>query len=136
MARAEIALAGRGRVLVRPSGTEPLVRVMVEAPTEDEARQVADDWPRRRPSAPAERHARPRPPPARGRTRPPPGGGAGPSEVTGRSASSSTTVRETTMCGIIAVARRPGDRPPPASGPLLALVEEAAALVAGADRRR
>jgi phosphoglucosamine mutase len=31
------ALAGRGRVLVRPSGTEPLVRVMVEAPTEDEA---------------------------------------------------------------------------------------------------
>ena len=27
-------LAGRGRVLVRPSGTEPLVRVMVEAPTE------------------------------------------------------------------------------------------------------
>jgi phosphoglucosamine mutase len=31
------ALAGRGRVLVRPSGTEPLVRVMVEAPTQDEA---------------------------------------------------------------------------------------------------
>jgi phosphoglucosamine mutase len=31
------ALAGRGRVLVRPSGTEPLVRVMVEAPTEEEA---------------------------------------------------------------------------------------------------
>ena len=34
---AEQALAGRGRVLVRPSGTEPLVRVMVEAPTEREA---------------------------------------------------------------------------------------------------
>ena len=32
------ALEGRGRVLVRPSGTEPLVRVMVEAPTADEAR--------------------------------------------------------------------------------------------------
>jgi phosphoglucosamine mutase len=31
------ALQGRGRVLVRPSGTEQLVRVMVEAPTEQEA---------------------------------------------------------------------------------------------------
>ncbi len=31
------ALRGRGRVLVRPSGTEPLVRVMVEAPTDEEA---------------------------------------------------------------------------------------------------
>jgi phosphoglucosamine mutase len=29
-------LSGRGRVLVRASGTEPLVRVMVEAPTEEE----------------------------------------------------------------------------------------------------
>jgi phosphoglucosamine mutase len=37
---AERALAGRGRVLVRPSGTEPLVRVMVEAPTEEEAEDV------------------------------------------------------------------------------------------------
>jgi phosphoglucosamine mutase len=34
------ALAGRGRVLVRPSGTEPLVRVMVEAPTDVEVEQV------------------------------------------------------------------------------------------------
>ncbi len=34
------ALEGRGRVLVRPSGTEPLVRVMVEAPTEDETDEV------------------------------------------------------------------------------------------------
>jgi phosphoglucosamine mutase len=34
------ALEGRGRVLVRPSGTEPLVRVMVEAPTDDEADEV------------------------------------------------------------------------------------------------
>ena len=32
--RESAALEGRGRVLVRPSGTEPLVRVMVEAPTE------------------------------------------------------------------------------------------------------
>jgi phosphoglucosamine mutase len=31
------ALAGRGRVLVRPSGTEQLVRVMVEAPSAEEA---------------------------------------------------------------------------------------------------
>ena len=30
-------MAGNGRVLVRPSGTEPLVRVMVEAPTEEES---------------------------------------------------------------------------------------------------
>jgi phosphoglucosamine mutase len=40
VARAEEALAGRGRVLVRPSGTEPLIRVMVEAPTEEEADEV------------------------------------------------------------------------------------------------
>jgi phosphoglucosamine mutase len=33
-------LEGRGRVLVRPSGTEPLLRVMVEAPTEDECDEV------------------------------------------------------------------------------------------------
>lgn len=33
-------LAGRGRVLVRPSGTEHLVRVMVEAPSEEEAHAV------------------------------------------------------------------------------------------------
>ena len=29
-------LGGSGRVLVRPSGTEPLVRVMAEAPTQDQ----------------------------------------------------------------------------------------------------
>ncbi|HEX2102241.1 MAG TPA: phosphoglucosamine mutase [Solirubrobacteraceae bacterium] len=39
-AREATALAGRGRVLVRPSGTEPLVRVMVEAPTAEEADAV------------------------------------------------------------------------------------------------
>jgi phosphoglucosamine mutase len=33
-------LEGRGRVLVRPSGTEPLVRVMVEAPDEEECEEV------------------------------------------------------------------------------------------------
>lgn len=36
-------LADSGRVLVRASGTEPLVRVMVEAPTEDEATRHAED---------------------------------------------------------------------------------------------
>jgi phosphoglucosamine mutase len=36
------ALEGRGRVLVRPSGTEPLVRVMVEAPTAEEADSVCE----------------------------------------------------------------------------------------------
>jgi len=34
------ALDGRGRVLVRPSGTEPLVRVMVEAPSRTETDDV------------------------------------------------------------------------------------------------
>ena len=43
VAEAQDGLGERGRVLVRPSGTEPLVRVMVEAPTDAEARQVADD---------------------------------------------------------------------------------------------
>ena len=38
---AEKALEGRGRVLVRPSGTEPLVRVMVEAPDRDECEEIA-----------------------------------------------------------------------------------------------
>jgi phosphoglucosamine mutase len=35
-------LEGRGRVLVRPSGTEPLVRVMVEAPDQPETDQVCE----------------------------------------------------------------------------------------------
>jgi phosphoglucosamine mutase len=40
--RESAALEGRGRVLLRPSGTEPLVRVMVEAPEADEADAVCD----------------------------------------------------------------------------------------------
>ena len=34
------ALAGRGRVLVRPSGTEPVVRVLAEAENEEDARKL------------------------------------------------------------------------------------------------
>jgi len=36
----QAALEGRGRVLVRASGTEPLIRVMVEAPSEQETADV------------------------------------------------------------------------------------------------
>ncbi len=38
--REDAELEGRGRVLLRPSGTEPLVRVMAEAPTAEEADAV------------------------------------------------------------------------------------------------
>lgn len=39
----EAELAGAGRVLVRASGTEALIRVMVEAKTEEIAGQVAEE---------------------------------------------------------------------------------------------
>lgn len=42
VAAVEAELHGEGRVLVRPSGTEPLVRVMVEATSESEAKGYAD----------------------------------------------------------------------------------------------
>ncbi|MEE3126661.1 MAG: phosphoglucosamine mutase [Actinomycetota bacterium] len=38
----EAELGAEGRVLLRASGTEPLVRVMVEAPTQERAQAVAD----------------------------------------------------------------------------------------------
>jgi phosphoglucosamine mutase len=40
---AETRLGETGRVLLRPSGTEPLVRVMVEAATQDDADRVAHE---------------------------------------------------------------------------------------------
>ncbi|MCR1286669.1 phosphoglucosamine mutase [Shouchella clausii] len=40
--RVEEAMAGEGRILVRPSGTEPLVRVMVEAKTDELCQQYAN----------------------------------------------------------------------------------------------
>ncbi len=41
VASAEARLASRGRILVRPSGTEPLMRVMVEAEHQSEAEGIA-----------------------------------------------------------------------------------------------
>jgi phosphoglucosamine mutase len=41
-AEAEMALAGRGRLVLRPSGTEPVVRVTVEADDGELMRQVLD----------------------------------------------------------------------------------------------
>ena len=38
----ETEMAGNGRILVRPSGTEPLLRVMAEAPTDDEVNYYVD----------------------------------------------------------------------------------------------
>lgn len=43
VAEIERALGDSGRVLLRASGTEPLVRVMVEAPTKELAQHYADD---------------------------------------------------------------------------------------------
>jgi phosphoglucosamine mutase len=43
LAAADSSLAGTGRVLLRPSGTEPVVRVMVEAATHEQAAGVAHD---------------------------------------------------------------------------------------------
>ena len=41
--RMEKELGETGRVLLRPSGTEPLIRVMVEAATAQQAQDVAQE---------------------------------------------------------------------------------------------
>jgi len=42
VAQVEALLGDTGRVLLRPSGTEPLVRVMVEALDKEQAKSIAD----------------------------------------------------------------------------------------------
>ena len=39
----EVKLGDEGRILIRPSGTEALIRVMVEAKTDEIAHSVAED---------------------------------------------------------------------------------------------
>jgi phosphoglucosamine mutase len=43
LARIETDMGNAGRILVRPSGTEPLVRVMVEADTEELLQSKMDE---------------------------------------------------------------------------------------------
>ncbi|MDD5794102.1 phosphoglucosamine mutase [Clostridium sp. HCP1S3_A12] len=43
ISRIEKTLKGRGRVLIRPSGTEPLVRVMLEGENQQEINELADN---------------------------------------------------------------------------------------------
>ncbi|WP_137744583.1 phosphoglucosamine mutase [Robertmurraya siralis] len=42
IAEVEAEMNGNGRILVRPSGTEPLVRVMAEAPTEEQCQSYVE----------------------------------------------------------------------------------------------
>jgi len=43
VAAAEAELGESGRVLLRPSGTEPLVRIMVEAASREDAERIAQE---------------------------------------------------------------------------------------------
>jgi phosphoglucosamine mutase len=42
MEKAKKVLAGNGRILVRPSGTEKLIRIMVECEDENRAKEIID----------------------------------------------------------------------------------------------
>ena len=43
VAQIEAKLAGTGRVLLRPSGTEPVVRVMVEGQNKNQVKELAQE---------------------------------------------------------------------------------------------
>ena len=43
IAKLEAKFAGEGRVLIRPSGTEPLVRVMIEGRNQEEIDKAAHE---------------------------------------------------------------------------------------------
>jgi phosphoglucosamine mutase len=47
IASAESELAGSGRLLIRPSGTEPLIRVMAEGDDREAIERIAGDLARR-----------------------------------------------------------------------------------------